>query len=811
MPTRLTFPPKIPLLTAGLFLAGAVLLASAVGEAQPSAATTLDESRLAGIRPVVEQAIREGKCPGAVVVIGHEGRVVYRESFGERVLVPEKLPMTIDTIFDMASLTKVIATTTAVMQLVEQGKILLSAPVADYWPEFRANDKEHITIRELLTHYSGLRPDLDLKPEWSGYETALKMIEAEKPILPPGTGFVYSDINFEILGEVVHRVSGEPLDVYCDEHVFTPLGMKDTRFKPPASWRDRIAPTQYRQGPAPYGAGQGETGKMLCGEVHDPTAYNMGGVAGHAGLFSTADDLAIFAQMLLDGGTHNGTRILSPLSIEKMTTPQNPPDKMALRGLGWDLDSPFASNRGELYGVGSYGHSGFTGTSIWIDPVTRSYVIILTNRVHPDGKGDVVPLRAQVATLVAAALGPVSVEQVLASRRSLTGYFDLMRSYRIQGPRNGNVRTGIDVLEAENFASLEGRRLGLITNHTGLDAEGHTTIEVLHKAPGVRLVALFSPEHGLQGRADERVPSGTESTTGLPVYSLYGDVQRPTDQMLEGLDALVFDIQDAGVRFYTYITTLGYALEAAAKKGIEFYVLDRPNPINGSEVQGPVLDKDLLSFVAYFPLPIRHGMTVGELAEMFNHEQHLEAKLHVIKMRDWQRRDWYDETGLQWVNPSPNLRNLTEAILYPGVAMVEGANVSVGRGTDTPFEVLGAPWVDAKKLSAYLNAREIQGVRFLPMDFRPLSNKFEGQVCHGVQIVLLDRQALDPTALGLELATGLWKLFPKDFQIDRTLPLVGAHWVLDSLRAGEDPRRIEYEWQEALEQFRKLRAKYLLY
>jgi len=786
-----------------LILAGWTLVQSPRGvSGQSTPGPGLSEEQLAPLASIVEDAIRSRQCPGAVILIGHDRKVIYRKSFGARALVPERLPMKVDTIFDMASLTKVIATTTAVMQLVEQGKILLSAPVADYWPEFRANDKEHITIRELMTHYSGFRPDLDLKPEWSGYETALKMIEAEKPILPPGSRFIYSDINFETLGEVVRRVSGEPLDVYCDEHVFKPLGMKDTRFKPPASWRDRIAPTQYQQG---------ETGKMLWGEVHDPTAYNMGGVAGHAGLFSTADDLAIFAQMLLDGGTSNGARILSPLSVEKMTTPQNPPDKIALRGLGWDIDSPFASNRGELFGVGSYGHSGFTGTSLWIDPVTRTYVIILTNRVHPDGKGDVVPLRTQIATLVAAALGPLSAEKILASRRSLTGYFELMKSYRIQGLRNGKVKTGIDALEAENCAPLEGRRVGLITNQTGLDAEGRRTIDILRQAPGVRLATLFSPEHGLQGRADERVASGTEPATGLPIFSLYGDVQRPTDRMLEGLDALVFDIQDAGVRFYTYSTTLGYALEAAAKKGIEFYVLDRPNPINGSEVQGPLLDKDLRSFVAYFPLPIRHGMTVGELAEMFNSENHLGAKLHVIKMHDWQRRDWYDETGLAWVNPSPNLRSLTEAALYPGVAMVEGANVSVGRGTDTPFEVFGAPWVDAKKLSAYLNAREIQGVRFLPMDFRPLSNKFEDQVCHGVQILLLDRQALDPTELGLELASALWKLFPENFRIDDTLPLIGARWVLHSVRAGEDPHRIEYEWQDALEQFRKLRAKYLLY
>jgi uncharacterized protein YbbC (DUF1343 family)/CubicO group peptidase (beta-lactamase class C family) len=780
----------------------------AIGNAQvaisnsPGGRASLDEARLAQVDAVVEEAIRGRQCPGAVVLIGQAGKVVYRRAFGERALVPDKLPMTVDTIFDLASLTKVIATTTAVMQLVEQGKILLSSPVAAYWPGFKANGKEQITVRELMTHYSGLRPDLDLKPEWSGYETAMNMIVAEKPIAPPGTRFLYSDINFETLGELVQRVSGQPLDAYCAEHIFRPLGMRDTSFKPPASWHSRIAPTQYQHG---------ETGKMLWGEVHDPTAYNMGGVAGHAGLFSTADDLAIFAQMLLNEGSLGGVRILSPLSVEKMTTPQNPLNKMVARGLGWDIDSPYASNRGELFPVGSFGHSGFTGTSLWIDPVTETYVIILTNRVHPDGKGDVVPLRAQIATLVAAALGAASGEAVLASRRSLTGYAELMRSYRIQGLRNGKVQTGIDVLEAEKFRELEGRRVGLITNQTGLDAGGERTSELLHRAPGVKLLALFSPEHGIRGEADAPVPSGTDSTTGLPVYSLYGARDRPTDQMLAGLDALVFDLQDAGVRFYTYITTLGYALEAAGKKGIDFYVLDRPNPLTGNAVEGPVLDSDLRSFVAYFPLPVRHGMTVGELAEMFNAENRLGAKLHVIKMRDWQRTDWYDETGLPWVNPSPNLRNLAEAVLYPGVAMIEGAEVSVGRGTDTPFEVVGAPWMDARKLAAYLNAREIQGVRFLPMDFKPLSNRFEGQACHGVQIVLLDRQALDSTELGVELAAALYKLFPDNFQLDRTLSLIGARWVLQEIRAGEDPRRIAYQWQEALEQFRRLRAKYLLY
>jgi uncharacterized protein YbbC (DUF1343 family)/CubicO group peptidase (beta-lactamase class C family) len=791
----------------GLFLAAWVLAATPGARAFPVQKTGrpevgLTKEKLAGIASVAKEAIRTGKCPGAVVVVGQNGKVIYRKAFGHRALVPHELPMTLRTIFDLASLTKVVATTTAIMQLVEQGKIAWSAPVSDYWPEFKAKGKEDITVRELMTHYSGLPPDLELKPDWSGYETAMKMIVGTQPIVPPGSRFIYSDINFAALGELLRRVSGEPLDIYCAEHIFKPLGMKDTRFKPPLALRRRIAPTQYQHG---------DKGKMLWGEAHDPTAYNMGGVAGHAGLFSTADDLAIFAQMLLNGGSYKGARILSPLTVEKMTSPQSPPDKMVVRGLGWDLDSPFASNRGELFPVGSFGHTGFTGTSIWIDPITKTYIIILTNRVHPDGKGDVRPMRGKIATLVAAALGPATAEQVLASRRSLTGYFELMKSYRVQGPRNGKVQTGIDVLEAENFAPLAGRRVGLITNATGVDAAGRRTIDLLYHAPGVKLLALFSPEHGLEGLADTRVLSSTDAATGLPVYSLYGDTERPTDRMLEGLDALVFDIQDAGVRFYTYITTLGYCLEAAAKKGIEFYVLDRPNPIKGDEVEGPILENGLRSFAAYYPLPIRHGMTVGELAEMFNSEKHLGAKLRVIKMRDWRRSDWYDETGLAWVNPSPNLRNLTEEVLYPGVAMMEGANVSVGRGTDTPFEILGAPWIDSRNLAAYLNAREIQGVRFVPVDFKPSTSSFAGQVCHGVQIVLLDRQALDPAELGVEITAALWKLYPDSFQLEKTLPLLGARWVLDAIRAGKDPHRIAYEWQDALEQFRTLRAKYLLY
>jgi uncharacterized protein YbbC (DUF1343 family)/CubicO group peptidase (beta-lactamase class C family) len=793
---------KVLLLAVVFLLVEQIILITPMAQDKVDPHPSLKEEHFASIEEITKKEICAGKIPGAVILIGNQEKVLYRGAFGHRALVPQKLPMTIDTIFDIASLTKVIATTTAVMQLVEKGYLNLEDPVAKYWPEFETNGKGEITVQELFTHHSGLRPGLDLKPKWSGYDTALKIIVAEKPAFHPGTRFVYSDINFQILGELVRRISGQPLDLYCSEHFFKPLGMKDTCFNPPSAMRKRIAPTQYQHN---------HEGKMLWGEVHDRTSYIMGGVSGHAGLFSTADDLSIFAQMLLSGGSTKGIHILSPLTVEKMTTPQTSADNAVLRGLGWEIDPPFTSDQSTLSPVGFYGHTGFTGTSIWIHPASKTYVIILTNQVHPDGRGNVKPLRSQVMAILSNALGLVSEEQVLSSQPSLTTYDNLTKSHLVNGVQGSTVQTGIDILKTEKFTSLNGLRVGLITNHSGIDSTGQRTLDLLYKASGLKLITLFSPEHGLSGEREEFVLSSTEPITGLPVYSLYGKVKYPTGNMLKSLDALVFDIQDVGVRFYTYITTMGYAMESAAKKGISFYVLDRPNPLSASLVQGPILDGSLRSFTGYFPLPIRHGMTVGELAEMFNTEKKIHVKLRVIKMRGYKRTDWYDETGLPWVKPAPNLRTLTEAVLYPGVAMLEGSNVSVGRGTDMPFELLGAPWINGDELTAYLSNRKIQGVHFMPVDFTPACHPFKNEVCHGVQIFLVDRQILDSSALGVEIASALHNLYPKDFQVDKTLGLIGSYEVVQAIKDGQDPNSIVQKWQEPLEQFCKLRSKYLLY
>ena len=755
---------------------------------------------------MIERAIAEHHIPGAVLVVGHDGAVVYRKAYGERWLEPRRERMTVDTVFDLASLTKVVVTTVAVMQLFEQGLVRMSDPVAKYLPEFAQNGKEDITVRQLLTHFSGLPQDLDLKSAWEGKATAYQMAFAAAPVMPPGSKFMYSDVNFIVLGALVERVSGQTLDAYAAAHIFAPLHMTRTCFNPPASWRASIAPTQYD-----------ESEHMLWGVVHDPTARRMGGVAGHAGVFSTADDLAKFAQALLDGGDG----ILSAATVAKMTQPEQPPSAPVLRGFGWDIDSPYSTNRGDLFPVGSFGHTGFTGTSIWIDPTTQSYVILLTNAVHPRGKGNAIALRSKVATAVAASLKLTAGEKEALRGKSVTGYNEAQSAARRMTSRNGEVKTGIDVLEERGFDVLKSdspdhkKRIGLVTNQTGVDASGKRTIDVLAQAPGVSLEAIFSPEHGVTGTLDTTdIHNSKDAATGVPVYSVYGAKEaerRPPMDVLKTLDAVVFDIQDAGARFYTYETTLGYFLEAAAKAGVELIVLDRPNPITGAFVQGPVADAGHESFTNYWTLPVRHGMTIGELAKMFNAERGIGANLTVAPMEGWQRGDWFDSTGLEWVNPSPNLRSVTEAALYPGVALIEGTNVSVGRGTDTPFEMVGAPWVKGRELAAYLNARGIAGVRFVPVTFTPSASVHSGQRCSGVNIVVTDRNGFDVPELGIELAAALRKLYPAEFKIEGMTGLLVNQSVYDALLAGEDPRRIEQEWMDGVEKFEKVREKYLIY
>lgn len=781
----------------------------------------MSASRLSEMDMVIAGEIENRRLPGAVVYVGRKGRVVWHKSYGARVVDPARETMTPETIFDVASLTKVVATATSIMILVERGKVRLNDPLTLHLPELKGEGRERVTIEQLLTHVSGYAPDFDLKERWTSHAEAMKRLVAEPLRNTPGTRFTYSDIGFIALGEIVARVSGMPLDQFAKQNIFEPLRMRDTGFRPAAGLQSRIAPTEKRRGQLSYlgdtAANIGAEGDVwLRGQVHDPTSYRMDGVAGHAGLFSTAADLSIYCQMILNGGEYGGVRILAPLTIAEMTRPRIVTNTGGTRGLGWDINSSFSANRGDLFPLGSFGHTGFTGTSIWIDPASEMFVVFLSNRVHPDGKGDVGPLRGRVASIAA---GSVTDTAVVARAREQAGnyYTETVKSLqqfvsRLEAATtSAKVLNGIDVLERNGFKQLAGMRIGLVTNHTGRNREGRATIDVLNKAPNVKLVALFSPEHGIRGLADENVSDSKDEATGLPIYSLYGETRRPKPEQLKDLDALVFDIQDIGARFYTYISTLGYLLEETAKTKLPVFVLDRPNPIGGVDVEGPIADSDKLSFISYHTIPTRHGLTIGELAQLFNRQRKIGADVRVIKMEGWRRAMWFDETNLTWINPSPNMRSLTEATLYPGVGLLETTNVSVGRGTDTPFEVVGAPWIQGDKLAEHLHQRSLPGVRFVPIRYTPKASVFKDEQCGGVNIIITDRAAFRPLLTGIEMALALRKLYPNDWKIDSYLRLLVNADTLERIKRGEPARDIVASWNESLQEFRRARAEVLLY
>jgi len=373
------------------------------------------------------------------------------------------------------------------------------------------------------------------------------------------------------------------------------------------------------------------------------------------------------------------------------------------------------------------------------------------------------------------------------------------------------VQTGLDVLESQKFAPLRGKHVGLITNHTGLDSQGRSTVDVLSHAAGVQLIALFSPEHGLAGRNDEKITSSKDPATGLPVHSLYGETLRPTDEMLKGIDALVFDVQDAGVRFYTYTATMAYCMEEAAKRQIAFFVLDRPNPLGGEIVEGPMLDADKTNFVGYFPLPVRYGLTIGELAQLFNAENHIGADLHVIAMKNWHRNYFFESTGIKWIPPSPNLRTTKGSILYPGIEILQNAGVSVGRGTQTPFEEFGAPWLNGDDVASALNGRHLPGLHFTAQPFIPIVGLYSGERCGGVAVRITERGAVRSMRMGLEIAMILHRLYPQQFDPEKLLLLIGNSDTIQQLQSGAAPEKIVASWATSLSTFDQIRRKYFLY
>lgn len=764
----------------------AVLWLVAFAVASPGAwavAGGFDASLEPRIDAAVEKYLERGEMAGCVVVVGRGDGIAFEKAYGNRSIEPKKTPMTVDTVFDMASLTKPIATATSVMLLVERGDLRLSDKVADFIPEFAAKGKGEITIEQLLVHSAGLIPDTAVDDYRDGWKSAKPVTCELKPLSPPGTKFKYSDVGFILLGQIVEQVSGKPVSEFAKEEVFSKLGMDESGYLPAKELQARAAATEKVEG------------KWLQGTVHDPRAALMGGVAGHAGLFSTAHDLARYAEMMLHDGELDGVRVLGAATVAEMTRPRDIAGNK--RGLGWDMGSEYSRNRGETMSPRAFGHGGFTGTAMWIDPELDLYVIYLSNRLHPDGVGEVNSLAGRIGAIAAGAL----------SAGQLGG-----RS--VEGEESGEtpVKLGVDVLKAGGFQVLKGKRVALVTNHTGCDSDGVSTAKLLHDAEGVKLVALFGPEHGIAGALDvNHIGDSRDKDLDVPVYSLYGESRKPSSQQLAGVDVLVYDIQDVGARFYTYISTLGMAMEAAAEAGIEFVVLDRPNPIDGVTIEGPVRDDDAESFVAYHTLPVRHGMTVGELARIFAAERKLKVKLTVIPVDGWKRGDYWHDTGLTWVNPSPNMRSEIAAVLYPGIGLLETTNVSVGRGTDSPFEVLGAPWIDEQELAAAVNRAGAPGVKVVPIRFTPESSKFAGESCGGLNFVITEWSAFDSFELGMVVAHALRELYPKDWETKGYTRLLTNKKVYDQVVAGEDVADILNSVDEQVQAFRARRAPYLLY
>jgi uncharacterized protein YbbC (DUF1343 family)/CubicO group peptidase (beta-lactamase class C family) len=884
-------------------IAAAVLLLVFAGDTTilPSAIAQSAAFDFTPMSTLINNALANHHLPGAVVVVGHNGKVVFRQAYGNRKLAGEPgldgkpspaEPMTEDTIFDMASLTKDLATATAVMQLYESGKIAsFDDPVEKYLPAFNAsNDSQRakVTLRMLLTHTSGAAPDVSLKDPWGlsapdraeGIHRALTMPLKDAP----GSVFTYSDINFILLGYLVEQLSGQTEDVYASEHIFKPLGMNDTRYLPVAkacgphrlvgaaivwappppgrigivclqntwgtSLLERVAPTTHDD------EGNVTTNPhfdmLTRGTVHDPTTRRMGGVAGHAGVFSTAYDVSLFASALLEKLLHNtGPFPLKQSTLQLMTTPEQPghtPGQIAaanaaeqreivagdkpaapglapaypaikgqnLRGYGWDIDTGFSKPRGVIFPIGSFGHTGFTGTSLWMDPASDTYVVLLANAIHPRGNPPISNLRGQVATAAARVLN-------LYASRDADSYLNADPT-----PVFHPTLTGIDVLEQTQFTAIAKLRdFGLMTNQSGLDAQGHRTIDILHALPsdGPKLTTVFSPEHGITGKLDtEKISAETDAATGLHVTSLYGSKEsdrRPTHEQLKDLDAVVIDLQDAGVHFWTYEAAVGYFLEAAAREQTEFHhdleiiLLDRPNLIGGTQVQGPVSDPGSESYVNYMPLPVRHGLTLGELAKYIVGTKQLATHLIVIPMQNWKRTEYFADTGLPWTPPSPNLRTPEAAILYPALGLIETTNVSVGRGTASPFSFFGAPWFNAAKVAAALDARHIPGVSFQSTTelIAEDANRypFHGQTIPAIQIAVTNRTNLNSPELGVEILSVLHDLYPDQFHLDRAMRLVAHQATLDGLRQSEDPRRIAEGWNADLSLFKARCSGYLLY
>jgi uncharacterized protein YbbC (DUF1343 family)/CubicO group peptidase (beta-lactamase class C family) len=759
---------------------------------------------------LMEAGIAAGAAPGAALAVGRHGRIVHMRSYGRIDVAPAAAAVTDSTRYDLASLTKVVATTTAAMILEEAGLLNIDRPVHDFLPQINAPEKAGITVRQLLAHNGGFRSGAPLWRESSDAASFLRAMNERPLAYTPGDSTIYSDWDLIMTGLIVEHITGEPLDVFLQKRVWGPLGMRDTGFNPlgagplpigtactaMASTTHPLLPliaateidTVYRK-------------RQVHGIVHDENACALGGVAGHAGLFSSARDLAVFATMMLNGGEYNGVRILKATTIARWTARQGP---RSSRALGWDTPAP-GSSAGRFFSPRSFGHTGFTGTSIWMDPEKGIYVVLLTNRVNPtraNNKHE--PLRRAIADAVQQAVMDAPVKE-----------WNPPLPPAPPSPAQARVLPGLDIFLADVPAAIRGKRIGLITNGTVVDRQGRLAIDLIAAHKDLKLVALFAPEHGIRGTVAEgaTIEDERDAKTGVPVYSLYKTEDHgPEDAMLADVDALVYDLQEVGGRTWTYVSTMALSMMAAKRKGIPFVVLDRPNPIGGEIVEGAPLDPKFKSFVGMYSIPARHGMTVGELARLFNTRFGIGANLIVIKAANWKRSMWFEDNGVPWANPSPNLRTPDALKNYPGTVYFEGTNLSEGRGSERPFEQVGAPWLKAQEVMGALNAKALPGVRFEAITMTiGVAAKYKGQTLPGIRFVVTDRNAYRPVRTALIAIDEIRRQHPADFKWSGSLDrLAGTDRVRLAIEAGTLPALLD-EWDREAAQFKQGVADLLMY
>ena len=713
-------------------------------------------------------AVKESRGPGAVAYVGDRERVLFHEASGRRQSVGASRPAEKDTVYDLASLTKVVATTTAIMLLRDDGLLDLDQPVSEILPipAFGA-----FTIRHCLTHTAGLTAGLPYYRDCVSLNEMLQRYAERTPEWEPGTRRRYSDVGFMILGMAAQLAARDSLDAFCAKRIFGPLGMARTGFRPPAEWAGKCAATEQCKW----------RGRMIAGSVHDENAAAVGGVAGHAGLFSTADDLARFCRGLLTG------KILPKGTLDEMTRPGQSP-VYAWQGLGWQLDPWACGVNGFLPARAAMGHSGWTGTSLWLDRDTGVFAILLGNTCHPSRDA--------------------------RNNRAFRRTFHAAVGETIY-PRQSNTHTGLDRLMWEGFDSVRGKRVAVLTNHASIDQLGRHVLDVLALEPSVRMCIVYGPEHGLRGTAEagEHVASEREEA---PIVSLYGKRKYPSSEELAGIDLFIVDLQDVGSRYYTYTATMRDCLRACAKARKRVLVLDRPNPLGGTILEGPIA-ANTSSAVCCAPIPIRHGMTMGELARFFQRTELRGAKLdlEISTLDAWPRHRLFGECQLPWAPPSPNMPSAETALLYVGACLFEGTNLNEGRGTDMPFHVAGAPWLDAQSVAGAIAPEERAGCSLEVLEYTPRSipgkasnPRYCGEVCRGIRFTVREPRLVRSFTLAVALLGAMHRLHPDCFEWSDSFDvLAGSSGLRKAIARGGPALEIAGGYEAALGAFDRQRPR----